>query len=208
MRRSNQPGVNQRIRGSRTQYAAFAMLSVLFGAPGAPAAEPIKPAPSQRTIVISLPDRKLAVVEDGRLQQVFQIAVGKLRTPSPMGELRVINKIVRPTYYHQGVVVKPGTNNPLGPRWIGLSRPGYGIHGTNEPGSIGKAASHGCFRMRNTDVKTLFTLVQVGDTVEIHSSRDRTVSSLFPGEDREIQSEALSTLPEQRTDAAAMEGEF
>jgi hypothetical protein len=59
---------------------------------------------------------------------------------------------------------------------MGLSEKGYGIHGTNEPGSIGKAASHGCIRMGKADLEELYALVQVGDAVEIHAEHDATVA--------------------------------
>ena len=74
---------------------------------------------------------------------------------------------MKPTYYHKGVVIGPGPGNPLGNRWMGLDLKGYGIHGTNEPDSIGHAASHGCIRMGKRDVEDLFTRVRVGDVVEI-----------------------------------------
>jgi hypothetical protein len=59
---------------------------------------------------------------------------------------------------------------------MGLSAKGYGIHGTNEPNSIGKAASHGCIRMGKADLEELYTLVEVGDAVEIHAEHDATVA--------------------------------
>ena len=62
---------------------------------------------------------------------------------------------------------RPGPNNPLGTRWMGLSAPGVGIHGTDEPGSIGWNASHGCIRMQVVDSEWLFTKVRVGTTVFI-----------------------------------------
>lgn len=61
--------------------------------------------------------------------------------------------------------VAPGKDNPWAPAWLGLSAAGYGIHGTNRPDSIGRAASHGCIRMRNADVEELFELVKLGVTV-------------------------------------------
>jgi lipoprotein-anchoring transpeptidase ErfK/SrfK len=64
-------------------------------------------------------------------------------------------------------VVPPGKGNPLGTRWIGISKKGYGIHGTNSPKSIGRAASLGCIRLRNEDVEELFEMVSVGDAVEL-----------------------------------------
>ncbi len=124
-----------------------------------------------RRIVVSFPDRKLAVVEGDRVIKVYDIAVGKASTPSPAGEFQIVNHIANPTWYGPGKVVGPGPGNPVGTRWMGLSASGYGIHGTNAPGSIGKAASHGCIRMRNRDVEELFELVGVGVTVELHQER-------------------------------------
>jgi hypothetical protein len=62
---------------------------------------------------------------------------------------------------------------------MGLSLKGYGIHGTNVQSSVGKAASHGCFRMRKQDVEELYTLVQVGDTVTVRRERDAMVAKVF-----------------------------
>jgi lipoprotein-anchoring transpeptidase ErfK/SrfK len=120
-----------------------------------------------RRIVVSLPDRKIALFEDGRVVKIYPIAVGKHGTPSPNGSFRIVNRVVRPTWYQPGKVVPAGPANPLGTRWMGLGYKGYGIHGTNRPKSIGKAASHGCIRMRNEDVEDLFARVEVGDLVEL-----------------------------------------
>ena len=78
-----------------------------------------------------------------------------------------------------GKVIGPGKDNPLGTRWMGLDKKGYGIHGTNEPRSIGKAASHGCIRMARKDLEQLFELVRVGDVVEIIGERDEAVAQIF-----------------------------
>ena len=102
-----------------------------------------------RKLVISIPDRKIALIEDGRVVKVFPVAVGKASTPSPHGTFHIASRVVNPTWYNPGKVVGPGPANPLGTRWMGLGFKGYGIHGTNRPSSIGKAASHGCIRMRN-----------------------------------------------------------
>lgn len=144
----------------------------------------------KRVLVLSIPDRKLALMEDGTVVKVYDVAVGKPSTPSPTGEMKIINKVVNPTYYHKGKVVKPGKSNPLGNRWMGLSSPGYGIHGTNVQRSIGKAASHGCFRMRKRDVEDLFKQVEVGDVVEIHGERDVQVAEIFGSPDVVAQSAA------------------
>lgn len=132
-----------------------------------------------RRIVVSIPDRKLAVVESGHVVKIFSTAVGATRTPSPSGSFRVVQRIPNPTWYTKGKVVGPGQANPLGTRWLGLSVKGYGIHGTNNPGSIGHNASHGCIRMRNRDVEELFAMVTVGDEVDLFDTRTPEVAAIF-----------------------------
>lgn len=137
------------------------------------------PGPSPRRIVVSLLDRKLAVVDEGRVVRVFDVAVGAPSSPSPVGRFTIVNRLENPAYYTPGKVVAPGPANPLGTRWMGLGFKGYGIHGTDQPASIGHARSHGCIRLRNKDVETLFSLVREGDTVELHGERTPALSSLF-----------------------------
>lgn len=120
-----------------------------------------------RRLVISIPDRKIAFIEDGHVTRVYPVAVGKPSTPSPAGTFQIVSRIPHPTWYGPGQVVAPGPANPLGTRWIGLSQKGYGIHGTNNQSSVGTAASHGCIRMRKADLEELFQLVAIGDTVEL-----------------------------------------
>ena len=76
-------------------------------------------------------------------------------------------------------MVAPGSANPVGTRWIGLSAKGYGIHGTDAPASIGFARSHGCIRLRNRDIEQLFELVRAGDVVELHGERTPEIAQLF-----------------------------
>ncbi len=131
-------------------------------------------------IIVSIPDRKLAVIdEDGEVVKIFSTAVGAAISPSPTGTFRVVSRLDRPTYYHPGVVIPPGKRNPLGTRWLGLSVKGFGIHGTHVPRSIGRAASHGCIRMRNSDIEELFEMVKVGDIVELRGERDDEVARIF-----------------------------
>ena len=130
-------------------------------------------------IVVSIEDRKLALVEDGQLRKVYTVAVGKPSTPSPIGTFKIVRRVANPVYQHDGVTIKPGPGNPVGTRWMGLSLPGYGIHGTNVPRSIGKASSHGCIRMANGDLEELYSLVSVGDTVELIGQRNNETATLF-----------------------------
>src|SRR6478735_122582 len=123
------------------------------------------PAIAQRRVVVSILDRKLAVIEDGEVVTIFPVAVGKPSTQRPVGTFTIVNRVSNPTYYKPGKVVGPGAANPVGTRWIGLSAKGYGIHGTDNPKSIGFAKSHGCIRLRNDDVERLFQRVRAGDVV-------------------------------------------
>jgi hypothetical protein len=149
--------------------------------PGAQVASQATPAATQSTrlIVVSLEDRKLALVENGQVTKVYTVAVGKPSTPSPVGEFAIERRAMNPTYHHDGRTVPPGPHNPVGNRWMGLSKAGYGIHGTNEPNSIGKAASHGCIRMGKADIEDLYSRVEVGDQVQILGERDDETAKLF-----------------------------
>jgi lipoprotein-anchoring transpeptidase ErfK/SrfK len=98
-------------------------LAVLFVAAGEALAQ-------DRRIVISIPDRELALMEDGRVVKIFPVAVGAAATPSPSGSFMIATRLSHPTWYRSGKIVPPGKRNPLGPRWIGLSLKGYGIHAT------------------------------------------------------------------------------
>ena len=69
---------------------------------------------------------------------------------------------------------------------MGLSVKGYGIHGTNEPKSIGKAASHGCIRMARKDLEEMYEMVSVGDTVELVGERNEETAQLFDGEKKPV----------------------
>lgn len=140
------------------------------------------PARVKRQIIVSVPDRKLVVMEKGAVLRVFPVAVGAEVSPSPTGAFEIVSRLTEPTYYHAGMVIAPGNDNPLGPRWVGLNKKGYGIHGMNAPRSIGKAASHGCIRLRNRDIVQFFAMVNVGDTVEIHGGRDEQIAELFGGD--------------------------
>ena len=129
--------------------------------------------------MVSFPDHKLALIENGRVVKVYRVSVGAPESPSPTGRFTIVRRLAKPTYYAPGTIIPPGPANPLGPRWIGLNLPGYGIHGTNQPSSIGRDASHGCIRMRNRDVLELFALVRAGDVVELHGERDAEVAKWF-----------------------------
>jgi lipoprotein-anchoring transpeptidase ErfK/SrfK len=130
-------------------------------------AEPVRAPRKRKRIVVSISERRLAVVEEKKVVKSYPIAVGASESPSPTGEFRIVNKLTDPTYYSPGMIVSPGPANPLGSRWLGLDKEHYGIHGTNDPASIGQAASQGCIRMAPSDVEELFAQARIGDSVAI-----------------------------------------
>lgn len=136
-------------------------------------------ASASRRIVVSIPDRKLALIENDQLVVVYPVSVGAPVSPSPVGTFSIVNRVSNPTYYKPGKVVGPGAANPVGTRWIGLNVKGFGIHGTDNPASIGHAKSHGCIRLHNHDVERLFERVRPGDVVELHDERTPEIAQLF-----------------------------
>src|SRR5689334_8557400 len=73
---------------------------------------------AHRKVVVSIPHRKLALIEDGRIKRVYPVAVGARHSPTPTGTFAVQTRLVEPTYYHPGKVIPAGADNPLGTRWI------------------------------------------------------------------------------------------
>ena len=127
------------------------------------------------TIVIKRSINRLYLYDLGKLRRTFKVATGQAIYPTPKGVWHIVVKWKNPTWYPptqdawaRGLKpVPPGPGNPLGTRWMGLNAPGVGIHGTDEPASIGYSASHGCVRMQVPDAEWLFDHVEVGTTVYI-----------------------------------------
>lgn len=153
--------------------AAVAGMTMQAAAQKTPSPKPV------RQIVVSLQDRKLALIEDGQVKKIYSVAVGRPSMPSPEGTFTIERCVANPTYNHNGRTVEPGPGNPVGSRWMGLSTRGYGIHGTNERNSIGKAASHGCIRMAKADLEEFYALVAAGDQVQIVGTRNEQTARLF-----------------------------
>lgn len=174
----------RQLKKAAEKVLLFVSLMALMMVPGSSETIPIAPQTKivvvpKRVVLVSIPDRKLALLEDGKVVKVYRVAVGAEASPSPSGEFEIVNRITDPTYYHPHVVIPASEESPIGTRWVGLSRKGYGIHGTNEPRSIGRAASHGCIRMSNGDIAQFFNLVRIGDLVEIHAERDADTARVF-----------------------------
>ncbi|MDD4504164.1 MAG: L,D-transpeptidase [Clostridiaceae bacterium] len=132
-------------------------------------------------IEINIPSRTLSLYKDDILFKEYPVCVGKQSTQTPQGEYRVIYKTVNPYWVNKDVVVPPGPRNPLGVRWIGITK-GIGIHGNNKPESIGTYASAGCIRMYNRDVEEVYTLVPVNSPVAIRYDRSKVFEDEYSGE--------------------------
>jgi hypothetical protein len=119
------------------------------------------------TVIVKILPRLLEVYSDGVLYKKYRIAVGKSKTPTPIGEWNIVWKA-----YDWGT--------GFGTRWMGLNVPWgiYGIHGTNKPWSIGQFASHGCIRMRNKDVEELFDWLPIGTPVRVEGHKIKVERSL------------------------------
>lgn len=121
-------------------------------------------------IEINLPSGILSLYKEGNFAKEYPLCLGKKSTPTPAGQYRIIYKAVNPHWLNKGVVVSPGPKNPLGIRWMGITR-GIGIHGNNKPESIGTYASAGCIRMFNRDVIEVYNQVTVNTPVNIKYDR-------------------------------------
>jgi L,D-transpeptidase ErfK/SrfK len=109
------------------------------------------------------------------------VGIGRPDWPTPSGSFTIVNKIKNPIWTvpksiqeemrHEGKVVQekvpPGPDNPLGNYWFPLSAPGYGIHATIWPESIGHSTSHGCIRMLQEDIEDLYERLRVGTSIHI-----------------------------------------
>ncbi|MDQ0270670.1 L,D-transpeptidase family protein [Cytobacillus purgationiresistens] len=107
-------------------------------------------------IIVSKGNRTLTLLRNGIVQKTYPVAIGKMLTGTPEGQFIIVNR-------------EPNPGGPFGVMWLSLSKAGYGIHGTNNPSSIGKAVSHGCIRMHNKDVLELASIVPNGTRVDILS---------------------------------------
>ena len=133
--------------------------------------------------IIRLADRELELFDaDSRVIAHFPVSIARMAEKRPVGELEVTvvardpNYTFNPEVFPESaearelgrkLIIPPGPNNPVGRAWIGLNRPGYGIHGTPDPEKIGRTESHGCFRLANWDAVTLLDRVYVGMPVVV-----------------------------------------
>ena len=120
------------------------------------------------SIVVDKSQNILTLKSDQDIFKTYRVSTGK-NSCTPVGTFKITNKIVDPPWYPSsgGMIPAKDPKNELGSRWLGLSKQGYGIHGTIEPESIGKSITEGCVRMKNSDVEELSSIVPVGTEVII-----------------------------------------
>jgi hypothetical protein len=124
-------------------------------------------------IVVETASHRLLFYQGPRLDHTFTVATGQAAYPTPSGQWTIVQMQLNPWWipppdapWAQGAKpIPPGPGNPLGTRWMGLSAPGVGIHGTPDPASLGYSLSHGCIRMFIPDAEWVFNRVHVGTPV-------------------------------------------
>ncbi|POZ61717.1 L,D-transpeptidase [Chromobacterium alticapitis] len=176
---------SNRMSAARARLALLAVAACL----ALPAAAAETPAPdvqisaAGRHLVLNLPQARLFLYQDGKLDRVFPVAVGKMLTQTPIGSFDItgiyrdpswhVPKSIQDEMKRNGkpvqTVVPPGPDNPLGPVFVrfGESKLGLGFHGTNAPASVPGFRSHGCVRLRNDDALALANTVSRGDAVTV-----------------------------------------
>ena len=132
----------------------------------------------QLKIVVNIPSHSLELFDNNTVIKAYTVGVGRNSFPTPIGNFfKIISMVKEPKWQnpyksYSGFVIKEGFTNPLSTRWMGfyIYRAGeYGIHGTNNPKSVGKYSSHGCIRMYSADAEDLFERIQLGTPVVINN---------------------------------------
>jgi len=123
-------------------------------------------------LVVDLSDRRVYVYENTLVKISYPVAVGQPGWETPIGTFKVSQKYQNPVWQHPitGEKVLPGKKNPLGKWWIGFGSVGdllIGFHGTNDETLVGQPVSHGCLRMRNSDIGKLYQQTSAGTVVTV-----------------------------------------
>jgi lipoprotein-anchoring transpeptidase ErfK/SrfK len=133
------------------------------------------PMPGDPFVIVNKTTNELGFVSENRVQTIVSVGTGMTKELTPEGLFTVTVKAKNP-YYIRGNIPGGDPKNPLGARWIGFDARGtngriYGLHGTNQPASIGKYVSQGCIRMQNEVVSSLFPLIPLGTKILVTSSK-------------------------------------
>jgi len=112
--------------------------------------------------------QNILLLKDGdEVITIYSVATGE-NNSTPVGEFTIVSRLIDPVWFNRGVVVPPESpQNELGSRWLGFDIPGYGIHGTPKPETVGQQVTAGCIRMRNEDVEELYDFLPMGSKVVV-----------------------------------------
>lgn len=128
----------------------------------------LKVSTAKFSILVDKSQNKLFLKNGEEIFKVYTVSTGKDSSLTPIGAFKITNKLPNPVWYKDGKAIPPESpENILGSRWLGISKQGYGIHGTTEPQTIGQSVTAGCVRMLNNEVEELFSIVPVGTEVTI-----------------------------------------
>lgn len=177
MNRSRRRHVRRRPLG-QAALALLVILVVLTLSISGAASAAATPSGSGLRLELNLPAFALRVIRNGQVISSMQAGIGNPRTPTPVCSAYIMSRSVNPTWRPTDgrPPVPPGPANPLGKYWLALSRRNYGLHGTNNPSSIGKAISGGCVRFGDADIEYLYKLATIGTRVDIIYRRVEVVS--------------------------------
>lgn len=131
--------------------------------------------PGDPFVIINKAKNELAFINENKVQTVVSVGTGKTKELTPEGLFTITVKAKEP-FFRRGNIPGGDPKNPLGARWIGFDALGtdgrtYGIHGTNQPASIGKYVSQGCIRSQNEVISSLFPLIPLGTKILVISSK-------------------------------------
>lgn len=119
------------------------------------------------SVMVDKSQNLLTLRSNGEVIKTYRVSTGKDNI-TPVGTFKVVNKLVNPSWTHEGKLYPAGDPaNILGTRWMGFDIPGYGIHGTTQPESIGTQATAGCVRMLNNEVEELYDMLPVNTEVVV-----------------------------------------
>jgi len=132
-------------------------------------------------IVVNKAYKILFLYNGDSIENVFPVCIGEHTSDkeTPAGSYKIINKTFNPVWYFEGKVYQPykyDKENGLGMVWMGWNLPSYGLHGTNEPFSIGFANSHGCVRMENKDALYIANTIPINTPIEVVEGSENNLS--------------------------------
>ena len=132
------------------------------------------PLPGDPFVIVNKTTNEMALIDENKVQTVVSVGTGKTKELTPEGLFTITIKAQEP-YYRRKDIPGGDPNNPLGSRWIGFDAQGtdgriYGIHGTNQPASIGKYVSQGCIRTQNEVISSLYPLIPLGTKILVTST--------------------------------------